>query len=64
VFYALYEPEGITYTVEHYQEDLNGSFTLKETETNTGINDTLTNAVEKSYSGFSLSGEIEQQRIA
>lgn len=62
-FYALYEAQGTPYTVEHYQEDLNGSFFLKDTETKTGITDTLTNATAKSYPWFSLSGEIEQKRI-
>ena len=63
-FYALYEAQGTPYTVEHYQEDLNGTFTLKDTETKSGTTDTFTNATAKSYPWFSLSGEIEQKRIA
>jgi hypothetical protein len=49
MFYALYEAQGTPYTVEHYQESLNGTFTLKDTETKSGTTDTFTNATAKSY---------------
>ncbi|MFV0393212.1 MAG: beta strand repeat-containing protein [Coprobacillaceae bacterium] len=42
------------YTVEHYQEQLDGSYIVYETENLTGTTDTLATAIAKSYTGFTL----------
>ena len=46
------------YKVEHYQEKLDGTFELKETENLMGVTDTTATANPKSYEGFTFDGEI------
>jgi hypothetical protein len=51
--YAIWTPNPDTaYKVEHYQQQLDGSYTKFETENLTGTTDTTANAVAKSYTGF------------
>ena len=40
------------YTVQHYKENLDGTYTLAETENKMGETDTVATAVAKSYIGF------------
>ena len=51
------------YTVEHHKENLDGTYTLAETEDKTGVTDELTSAVVKSYDGFTAQS-FEQQKIS
>ncbi len=53
------------YTVEHYKQNLNGTYptTATETENKTGTTDTLTNAVAKNYAGFTAQ-DFAQANIA
>ena len=51
------------YTVNHHKENLEGSYDI-ETETLTGTTEGVTNAVDKDYAGFSLSGKVIQDDIA
>lgn len=51
---AVWTPSTTTpYTVEHYIEQLDGSYNLRETEHLIWTTDSLTNAVAKNYSWFS-----------
>ena len=51
--YAHWIPRDDTkYTVEHYQQKLNGTYALYETEYLEGTTDALTNAAAQSYTGF------------
>ena len=55
------------YTVEHYLENLDGSFTLKETEYLNAKTDTDVTATEKSYTGFtfdsSVAGTVQSGKV-
>lgn len=42
------------YTVEHYLQKADNSYALKETETLTGVTNTVAKAVAKSYDGYAL----------
>jgi len=42
------------YKVEHYTENLDGTYTLADTNNLTGTTDTLTNAVANNYTGFTV----------
>ena len=47
------------YTVEHYLENLDGTFTLKETEYLNAETNTDVTATEKSYTGFTFDNTVE-----
>ena len=47
------------YVVEHYQEQLDGTYTLVETETLKGTTDTTVTAVAKSYTGFTYDETVK-----
>ena len=55
------------YTVEHYLENLDGSFTLEETEYLNAKTDTDVTATEKSYTGFtfdsSVAGTVQSGKV-
>ena len=62
--YAKWEPRHDTkYTVEHYQQQLNGTYALYETVTMTGTTDSQTDAEARSYGGF-RSKSFSQKAIA
>ena len=62
--YANWLPRSDTrYTVEHYQQKLNGTYALYETEYLEGTTDALTNAAARSYTGFQ-SKSFSQKAIA
>ncbi|MFR1727019.1 InlB B-repeat-containing protein, partial [[Clostridium] hylemonae] len=46
------------YTVEHYQEQLNGSYTETETENLTGTTGATATATRKTYTGFTFNPEV------
>ena len=51
--YAKWIPKsGITYKVEHYKEQLDGSFALADTDNLTGTTDANVTPATKSYTGF------------
>ena len=56
------------YTVEHYQQALDGSYTLTETESLTGATDTSATANPKAYEGFTFdstaAGTVQTGTIA
>ena len=61
--YAQWTPRSDTkYTVEHYQQALNGSYVLKDTETLTGTTEAQTAAAARTYPGFRLK-KIQQETI-
>lgn len=61
--YAQWTPRSDTkYTVEHYQQALNGSYVLKDTETLTGTTEAQTAAAARTYPGFQLK-KIQQETI-
>ena len=56
--YAVWTPKGDTpYTVYHYQQGLDGTYTLTETETRTSATGATVTAVAKSYEGFTYEAE-------
>ena len=56
--YAVWTPKGDTpYTVYHYQQGLDGTYTLTETETRTSATGATVTAVAKSYEGFTYDAE-------
>ena len=56
--YAVWTPKGDTpYTVYHYQQGLDGTYTLTETETRTSATGAAVTAVAKSYEGFTYDAE-------
>ena len=62
--YAKWAPRTDTrYTVEHYQEQLNGTYRLTGTDDLTGTTDADTAAAAKTYTGFTAKG-ITQKKIA
>ena len=62
--YANWLPRDDTkYTVEHYQQKLNGTYELYETEYLEGTTDALTSAAARSYTGFQ-SKSFSQKAIA
>ncbi len=64
ILYAKWRPAADTrYTVEHYQEQLNGKYELTYTEQLTGTTDAQTAAEAKTYTGFTAK-PITQQTIA
>ena len=52
LLFAKWVPAEVDYTVEHYQQELNGTYKLKETETARGITGKWTKANPKNYEGF------------
>ncbi len=61
--YAQWTPRSDTkYTVEHYQQALNGSYVLKDTETLTGTTEAQTAAAARTYPGFRLK-KIQNETI-
>lgn len=52
LLFAKWTPAEVDYTVEHYQQELNGTYKLKETEEARGITGTWTKANPKNYEGF------------
>lgn len=53
--YAKWDPrEDTPYTVEHYQEELNGTYTRKEIETKTGTTDALVSVTAKNDPHFTV----------
>ena len=62
--YARWIPRDDTkYTVEHYQQKLNGTYALYETEYLEGTTDALTSAAARGYTGF-RSKSFSQKAIA
>ena len=62
--YAHWIPRDDTkYTVEHYQQKLNGTYALYETEYLEGTTDALTSAAARGYTGFQ-SKSFSQKAIA
>ena len=62
--YARWLPNTNTkYTVEHYQQELNGRYTLTLTENPTGTTDSNTSAAAKSWNGFTAK-VFSQAKIA
>ena len=62
--YARWLPNTNTkYTVEHYQQELNGRYTLTLTENPTGTTDSNTSAAAKSWDGFTAKA-FSQAKIA
>ena len=58
--YASFTPKsGMSYKVEHYLENLNGSFVRQEVEELFGTTDTEVEALWKSYTGFTKDTENE-----
>ena len=59
--------DGTDYQVEHYLENLNGGFTLEETESLNAKTDTDVTATEKSYTGFtfdsSVAGTVQSGKV-
>ena len=59
ILYAQWRSTAATYTVEHYQEALDGTYKLYETERDTGnVGETAT-ATPKDYTGFHYNEEAE-----
>lgn len=52
LLFAKWVPAEVDYTVEHYQQELNGTYKLKETEKARGITGTWTKENPKNYEGF------------
>lgn len=52
LLFAKWVPAEVDYTVEHYQQELNGTYKLKETEKARGITGTWTKENRKNYEGF------------
>ena len=62
--YAKWTPNNVSYTVEHYQKSLDGQYVLIETDkTTTGNVGAQTDAVAKTYEGFTAQ-TVKQQTIA
>ena len=62
--YAKWKPVSVNYTVEHYLEELNGTYTLKETEQKQGLTEDQTEAeANTTYTGFTAKA-FKQQDIA
>ncbi|MDD4988187.1 MAG: InlB B-repeat-containing protein, partial [Candidatus Izemoplasmatales bacterium] len=57
--YARWTANAKDYTIEHYQVALNGSYTLQETETLTGVTAEIVTATAKNFTGFSLNSNHE-----
>lgn len=58
--YINYLPNTDTpYKVEHYQEQLDGTYKLAETENLTGMTDTTATATDKGYTGFAVDETVE-----
>ena len=52
LLFAKWVPAEVDYTVEHYQQELNGTYKLKETEKARGITGAWTKENCKNYEGF------------
>lgn len=52
LLFAKWVPAEVDYTVEHYQQELNGTYKLKEKEKARGITGTWTKENRKNYEGF------------
>ena len=63
LLFAKWTPAEAGYTVEHYQQALNGTYELKETEKARGITESRTMAAAKTYTGFTAKA-FDQQTIA
>lgn len=62
--YAKWTPNVVGYTVEHYQQALDGQYVLAERDkTQTGLVGTLTSAAAKSYTGFTVQ-PVSQQTVS
>ena len=53
-----------SYKIEHYLESLNGTYTLDDTINLLGETDTIVQATEKTYTGFTFDDSIEGTRIS
>lgn len=60
--YAKWTPNMASYTVEHYQEGLDGMYVLEERQTLNGVTNQATDAQAKSYAGFTPKA-IQQKTI-
>ena len=57
---ATWNANGDTaYTVEHYQQNLDGTYSLVETENLTGATDSMVTATVKAYEGFTHNPAVE-----
>ena len=63
LLFAKWVPAEVSYTVEHYQQALNGTYELKEAEKARGITESQTTAAAKTYTGFTAKA-FDQQTIA
>ena len=61
--YAKWVPAQVNYTVEHYLEELNGSYKLDATETKQGVTESKTMGSANEYPGFTARA-FEEQTIA
>jgi uncharacterized repeat protein (TIGR02543 family) len=60
---AYWEPLEETYTVEYYQQELDGSYTLTDTEDCTGYTDSQAVAPAKSYEGFTETDASKEAEV-
>ena len=63
LLFAKWTPAETGYTVEHYQQALNGAYTLETKETKSGLTESRTMAAAKTYTGFTAKA-FDQQTIA
>ena len=65
VLYGSFTALGDTaYKVEHYTENLDGTWKLEETENLTGTTDTTATASPKAYTGFTYDETVEGTLIS
>ena len=55
--------EDTKYQVKHYQEKLDGTYELKDTEEKDGTTDTVVTASAKSYTGFALDTTVDGTKL-
>lgn len=63
LLFAKWTPAEVDYTVEHYQQALNGAYTLETKETKRGLTESRTTAAARTYTGFTAKA-FDQQTIA
>jgi hypothetical protein len=58
-YVAKWAPKNMNYTVEYYQEKLDGGYEIAESHTFPGETNSHVDAEEKSFSGFTLDKTVE-----